>query len=69
MAKETKYIVGDKGYVSKGGKVYQTGQEISLTDAEAKNVEKFVVKASTDEGKQLLEQRQESEQTEENESK
>lgn len=41
--KEKKYIVGDHGYLRKNGKIYKTGEEISLTEKEFKNVEKLVV--------------------------
>lgn len=53
---ETKYIVGDGGYLLKGGKVYKTGEEISLTAEEHKNVEDKVVSLSSDQGKQLQQQ-------------
>lgn len=52
-SKEKKYIVGDAGYVAKGGKVYKTGEEISLTDEQFKNVEKLVVSAGSDEAEAL----------------
>lgn len=63
-AKETKYIVGENGYLLKNGKVYQTGEEISLTADELKNVEDKVVKAETDEGKEIQQAHQEEEKQE-----
>lgn len=43
--KETKYIVGDQGYLYKKGKVYKTGEEIFLTPEEYENVKDKVKKA------------------------
>jgi len=63
-AKETKYIVGDKGYLLKGDKVFKTGDEISLTAEELKNVEDKVIKLDTDEGKEIQAQQEQEKKQE-----
>lgn len=60
-----KYIVSNKGYVQKKGKVYQTGQEIELTDKEYENVKDYVVETASKEGKILVAEREDAEQSEE----
>lgn len=65
QAKETKFIVGDQGYLYKEGKVYQTGEEISLTADEAKNVEGKILKADSNEGRILADQFKESNEQDE----
>lgn len=62
-----KFIVADKGYVRKGGKVYQTGQEITLTDKEFDNVKEYVVERESKEGKILIAVREDEEQAPEKE--
>lgn len=57
-----KFIVSDKGYVRKGGKVYQTGQEITLSDKEFENVKEYVVERESKEGKILVAVREDLEQ-------
>lgn len=57
-----KYIVGEKGYVRKSGKVYQTGQEITLSDKEFGNVKDYVVERDSKEGKILVAVREDEEQ-------
>lgn len=38
-----KYIVGDQSYLMKEEKVYQTGEEIFLTEQEYENVKHLVI--------------------------
>lgn len=57
-----KYIVGDKGYVRKAGKVYQTGQEITLTEKEFGNCKEYVVEKDSKEGKILVAVREDQDQ-------
>ena len=57
-----KYIVADKGYVRKKGKIYQTGQEVELTDKEYENVKGYVVDRTSKEGKILVAEREEVEE-------
>lgn len=54
-----KYVVADKGYVRKDKKIYQTGQEITLSDKEYENVKGYVVEKDSKEGKILLIQQEE----------
>lgn len=44
-AKDKTYIVSDKGYLLKGGKIYQEGEEIVLSPEEFENVKEKVVEA------------------------
>lgn len=44
-AKDKKYIVIDKGYLLKEGKIYQEGEEIVLSPEEFENVKEKVVEA------------------------
>lgn len=47
-AKDKKYIVSDKGYLLKEGKIYQEGEEIVLSPEEFENVKDKVVEAAED---------------------
>lgn len=57
-----KYVVADKGYVRKSGKIYQTGKEVELTEKEYENVKDYVVEKDSKEGKILLIQTEEQEE-------
>jgi hypothetical protein len=54
MAKKTQeqanqekvFIVGDKSYLTKGGKVYKTGEEISLNEQEYENVKDLIIEVT-----------------------
>lgn len=60
-----KYIVGDQGYLRKAGKVYQTGQEITLTEKEYENVKDKVVGRGTEEAEELQDIQTDDKQVEE----
>jgi hypothetical protein len=45
---EKVFIVGDKSYLTKGGKVYKTGEEISLNEREYENVKDLVNEVKAD---------------------
>lgn len=51
-----KFIVGTEGYIMHKGKVFKSGEEVELTDKQAKNVEGRVFSVSSNEGKQLRNQ-------------
>jgi hypothetical protein len=45
---EKVFIVGDKSYLTKGGKVYKTGEEISLNEQEYENVKELVIEVTAE---------------------
>ncbi|HDR8409170.1 hypothetical protein A9485_02280 [Bacillus cereus] len=68
-AKDKKYIVSDKGYLLKEGKIYQEGEEIVLSPEEYKNVKDKVVEADAKDAPQTNENTPDEDAPEEDKKK
>lgn len=68
-AKDKKYIVSDKGYLLKEGKIYQEGEEIVLSPEEYENVKDKVVEAAEDAPAPTKEEKDQDKDQEETETK
>lgn len=68
-AKDKKYIVSDKGYLLKEGKIYQEGEEIVLSPEEFENVKDKVVEADAKDAPQTNENTPDEDAPEEDKKK